>query len=35
MMPEGLATEIDLGSWPVLRIFEFYKKRPVRGQGFI
>ena len=27
MMPEGLATEIDLGSWPVLRIFEFLKEK--------
>ena len=27
MMPEGLATEIDLGSWPVLRIFEFLKDK--------
>nr|WP_106781429.1 phosphoribosylformylglycinamidine cyclo-ligase [Lysinibacillus timonensis] len=26
MMPEGLATEIELGSWPVLRIFEFLKE---------
>lgn len=26
-MPEGLATEIDLGSWPVLRIFEFLKEK--------
>ena len=25
MMPEGLATEVDLGSWPVLPIFEFLK----------
>ncbi|MGG0655119.1 phosphoribosylformylglycinamidine cyclo-ligase [Rummeliibacillus pycnus] len=25
MMPEGLATEIDLGTWPVLPIFEFLK----------
>lgn len=27
MMPEGLATEIDLGSWPVLRVFEFLKDK--------
>lgn len=27
MMPEGLATEIELGSWPVLRIFEFLKEQ--------
>ncbi|MBM7608032.1 phosphoribosylformylglycinamidine cyclo-ligase [Lysinibacillus composti] len=27
MMPEGLATEIDLGSWSVLRIFEFLKEK--------
>ncbi|SOB98911.1 phosphoribosylformylglycinamidine cyclo-ligase [Ureibacillus xyleni] len=27
MMPEGLATEIDLGAWPVLRIFEFLKDK--------
>lgn len=27
MMPEGLATEIDLGTWPVLRIFEFLKEK--------
>ena len=27
MMPAGLATEIDLGSWPVLRIFEFLKEK--------
>lgn len=27
MMPEGLATEIELGSWPVLRIFEFLKDK--------
>jgi len=27
MMPEGLATEIDLGSWPVLRVFEFLKEK--------
>lgn len=27
MMPEGLATEVDLGSWPVLRIFEFLKDK--------
>ncbi len=27
MMPAGLATEIDLGSWPVLRIFEFLKDK--------
>ena len=27
MMPQGLATEIDLGSWPVLRIFEFLKDK--------
>ncbi|HWL25127.1 MAG TPA: phosphoribosylformylglycinamidine cyclo-ligase [Ureibacillus sp.] len=27
MMPEGLATEIDLGSWPVLRVFEFLKHK--------
>ncbi|MFJ8263887.1 phosphoribosylformylglycinamidine cyclo-ligase [Rummeliibacillus sp. NPDC094406] len=25
MMPEGLATEIDLGTWPVLPVFEFLK----------
>ncbi|MGX9136140.1 phosphoribosylformylglycinamidine cyclo-ligase [Rummeliibacillus sp. JY-2-4R] len=25
MMPDGLATEIELGSWPVLPIFEFLK----------
>ncbi|TSI10575.1 phosphoribosylformylglycinamidine cyclo-ligase [Lysinibacillus sp. BW-2-10] len=27
MMPEGLATEIDLGTWPVLPIFEFLKDK--------
>ncbi|MFP3916413.1 phosphoribosylformylglycinamidine cyclo-ligase [Lysinibacillus telephonicus] len=27
MMPAGSATEIDLGSWPVLRIFEFLKDK--------
>ncbi|HWL13792.1 MAG TPA: phosphoribosylformylglycinamidine cyclo-ligase, partial [Ureibacillus sp.] len=27
MMPEGLATEIDLGSWPVLPVFEFLKDK--------
>lgn len=27
MMPAGLATEIDLGTWPVLRIFEFLKDK--------
>ncbi|QCR33883.1 phosphoribosylformylglycinamidine cyclo-ligase [Lysinibacillus sp. SGAir0095] len=27
MMPEGLATEINLGSWPVLPIFEFLKDK--------
>ena len=27
MMPEGLATEIELGSWPVLPIFEFLKDK--------
>ncbi len=27
MMPEGLATEIDLGTWPVLRVFEFLKDK--------
>lgn len=27
MMPEGLATEIELGSWPVLRVFEFLKEK--------
>lgn len=27
MMPTGLATEIDLGSWPILRIFEFLKDK--------
>ncbi|MEJ9281892.1 phosphoribosylformylglycinamidine cyclo-ligase [Ureibacillus thermosphaericus] len=27
MMPEGLATEIDLGSWETLRIFEFLKDK--------
>ncbi len=27
MMPEGLATEIELGSWPVLRVFEFLKDK--------
>ena len=27
MMPAGLATEIDLGTWPVLRIFEFLKEK--------
>lgn len=27
MMPEGLATDIDLGTWPVLRIFEFLKEK--------
>ncbi|NLY79514.1 MAG: phosphoribosylformylglycinamidine cyclo-ligase, partial [Lysinibacillus sp.] len=27
MMPEGLATEVDLGSWEVLRIFEFLKDK--------
>jgi phosphoribosylformylglycinamidine cyclo-ligase len=25
MMPDGLATAIELGSWPVLPIFEFLK----------
>ncbi len=25
MMPEGLATDVELGSWPVLPIFEFLK----------
>lgn len=27
MMPEGLATEVDLGSWELLRIFEFLKDK--------
>lgn len=27
MMPEGLATEVDLGSWPILRVFEFLKDK--------
>ena len=27
MMPAGLATEIELGSWPVLRIFDFLKEK--------
>lgn len=27
MMPEGLATEIDLGTWPVLPVFEFLKDK--------
>lgn len=27
MMPQGLATEIELGSWPVLPIFEFLKDK--------
>ena len=27
MMPQGLATEIDLGSWPVLRVFDFLKEK--------
>jgi len=27
MMPNGLATEIDLGTWPVLRIFDFLKDK--------
>lgn len=27
MMPEGLATEIDLGALPVLRVFEFLKDK--------
>ncbi|KGR91010.1 phosphoribosylaminoimidazole synthetase [Ureibacillus massiliensis 4400831 = CIP 108448 = CCUG 49529] len=27
MMPAGLATEIEMGSWPVLRIFEFLKEK--------
>ena len=27
MMPAGLATEIDLGTWPVLRIFDFLKEK--------
>ncbi|MEK9199726.1 phosphoribosylformylglycinamidine cyclo-ligase [Ureibacillus sp. 179-F W5.1 NHS] len=27
MMPEGLATEINLGSWPILPIFEFLKDK--------
>ena len=27
MMPNGLATEIDLGSWPVLPIFQFLKDK--------
>lgn len=27
MMPEGLATEVDLGTWPVLPIFEFLKDK--------
>ncbi|CEA03524.1 Phosphoribosylformylglycinamidine cyclo-ligase [Metalysinibacillus saudimassiliensis] len=27
MMPEGLAAEVDLGTWPVLPIFEFLKEK--------
>ena len=27
MMPEGLTVEVDLGSWEVLRIFEFLKDK--------
>lgn len=27
MMPEGLGTEIELGSWPVLRIFEMLQEK--------
>ncbi len=27
MMPEGLAAEVDLGTWPVLPIFEFLKDK--------
>ncbi len=27
MLPQGLAAEIELGSWPVLRIFEFLKEK--------
>ncbi len=27
MMPEGLATEVELGSWPVLPIFDFLAKQ--------
>ncbi|SOC40455.1 phosphoribosylformylglycinamidine cyclo-ligase [Ureibacillus acetophenoni] len=27
MMPEGLATEVEVGSWPVLRVFEFLKEK--------
>lgn len=27
MMPEGLATEIDLGSWPILPVFKFLKEK--------
>ena len=27
MMPEGLATEVEIGSWPVLRIFELLKDK--------
>lgn len=27
MMPEGLGAEIELGSWPVLRIFELLKQK--------
>ena len=27
MMPESLATEVDLGTWPVLPIFEFLKDK--------
>lgn len=27
MMPDGLATEIDLGTWPILPIFEFLRQQ--------
>lgn len=27
MMPDGLGAEIDLGSWPVLRVFEMLKEK--------
>src|SRR5690606_22337090 len=27
MMPEGLGAEVELGSWPVLRVFEMLKEK--------
>lgn len=32
MMPEGLATEIDLGSWPVLPVFDFLQQKGALAQ---